>query len=782
MIRQLLVAACGLGLVAYVANAAEPAKPIDWNAARQFWSLRPVVKPQLPKVSNAAWCKTGIDRFILAKLNEKGLKPVGPAGKRELIRRATFDLIGLPPAPEEVDAFLNDNSADAFAKVVDRLLRSPHYGERWGRHWLDVARYAEDQAHTFAVKPYADAWRYRDWVIGAFNDDVPFDRFVKLQLAADVMDLNDHDLRQNLPALGFMGLGAQYYKNSDAAKAAADELDDRVDTLTRGLLGLTVSCARCHDHKFDPIPTQDYYSLAGVFADTKLATIPIGTKEEVRRLHECEQKIKAIDDSMKAILRQARAKEAGAIAEQTGKYLRAVWQYHGKHQNDAKWKVADQAKASGVDAEKLAKWVKFLDAKPRMPGLDGWNKLSAKVAEAEVAKAAEEFQKQVGKIIAESTKPKQLSKPKNELFTALFGKKGIDPLPDEEVRKRMPMPMKKEMAKKQANLNDLKKSEPKLPMADAVQENGTADMKVSIRGNPSNPGEAAPRRFLHAVAGENPKRFTKGSGRLELADCIAAKDNPLTARVFVNRVWGWHFGRGLVTTPSNFGHLGERPTHPELLDYLAARFVESGWSLKALHREIMLSAAYRLSSDRNDKNESIDADNVWLWRASRRRLDVESWRDAMLAVSGKLDQSFGGKTFELSKNTLRRSVYAKVSRHNLDGLFRLFDFPEANLTCERRTETTVPQQQLFVLNSEFAIEMAKSLAARLQKEADDDPARVSRLFKLAFGREPTSQERELAMGFLKANDAADEKAKVKLSRWERLTQAILGGNEFMYVD
>jgi Protein of unknown function (DUF1549)/Protein of unknown function (DUF1553) len=763
-------------------RAAEPEKAIDWKTERQFWSLRPVVRPQPPAVADSAWAKTTIDRFVLAKLEEKGLKPVGPAGKRELLRRATFDLIGLPPTPEEVDSFMKDNSADAFARVIDRLLKSPHYGERWGRHWLDVARYAEDQAHTFAVKPYTEAWRYRDWVIAAFNDDVSFDRFVKLQLAADLMDLKDDERRKQLPALGFMGLGAQYYKNSDAGKAAADELDDRIDTVTRGFLGLTVSCARCHDHKFDPIPTQDYYSLAGVFANTKLSAVPLGTKEEVRAYDDHQKKVKELDEILKATLRQERAAAAGPMAGQAAKYLHAVWQYQSKRQTDSKWKVEDQAKASELDAAALGKWIKFLDGKPQMPGLSAWGKLARGASEADVTKACAEFQKQLNEIVAESTKEKPLAKPKNDLFAAVFGDKGIYGLSDDAVKKQMPMPRRKEMEKKQEDLKTLQKNAPKLAMAHAVEETGSADMKVSVRGNPSTPGEVAPRRFLHAVAGENPAKFTKGSGRLELAECIADKNNPLTARVFVNRVWAWHFGRGLVNTPSNFGRLGDRPTHPELLDYLAARFIESGWSLKALQREIMISATYRLGGEPSVKNESIDADNVWLWHASRRRLDVESWRDAMLAVSGKLDEKFGGPTFELSGNTTRRSVYAKVSRHNLDGLLRLFDFPEANLTCERRTETTVPQQQLFVLNSPFAIEIAKALASRVHKEASDEAGRLSRLFQLCFGREPVPAEREVALSFLKADDAAEEKQKVKLSRWERLCQAVLGGNEFMYVD
>jgi hypothetical protein len=316
-----------------------------------------------------------------------------------------------------------------------------------------------------------------------------------------------------------------------------------------------------------------------------------------------------------------------------------------------------------------------------------------------------------------------------------------------------------------------------------VVEIGSMDLHVSIRGNPARPGELAPRRFLHVLAGAEPPAFKKGSGRLELAEAIASKDDPLFARVFVNRVWQEHFGRGLVGTPSNFGQLGDRPTHPELLDYLASRFIASGWSIKALHREIMLSAAYQLGSERDERNLSADADNRLLWHMNRRRLDVEAWRDAMLAVSGKLDSAMGGPTVELSAGSnRRRTVYAKISRHNLDSLLRLFDFPDANITAERRTETTVPQQQLFVLNSPFAVEQAKALAARVQREANDDVGRVQRLFALAYGRPASADEIEIASRFLAAGDLPDEKAAIKLTRWERLAQVVLESNEFMYVD
>ena len=347
-------------------------------------------------------------------------------------------------------------------------------------------------------------------------------------------------------------------------------------------------------------------------------------------------------------------------------------------------------------------------------------------------------------------------------------------------------------AEKKAKLNELTKEADAVkqaypmsapPAAHGLAETTPTDMKVFLRGNPAKLGDVAPRRFLHVLSHGEPKPFTHGSGRLDLAEAIATPDNPLTARVLVNRIWQRHFGRGLVGTPSNFGKLGDRPTHPELLDYRACRFGEQGWSMKAIHREILMSAVYRASSAALPSNMAKDADNRWLWRHGRSRLDIEAWRDAMLAVSGQLDAKMGGPTFNLGDTGVkRRTVYAKISRHDLNATLRLFDFPDANITSERRTETTVPQQQLFVLNSPFVVESAKALAARVQKDAAADPERVTRLFALAVGRPATTEESAVALDFLKATDPPADQANVRLSRWERLCQAVLAGNEFMYVD
>jgi hypothetical protein len=750
--------------------AAPPvAATIDWTAARKFWAFQPPQKPAPPSVRNVAWPKTAIDRFVLAALEAQGLRPVGPASKRMLIRRATFDLTGLPPTPEDVEAFVRDASPDAFAAVVDRLLASQHYGERWGRYWLDVARYAEDQAHTFAVVPNTNAYRYRDWVIAALNEDMPYDRFVKLQIAADLIERDDAGRIKNLPALGFFGLGAQYYKNTDAGKAAADELDDRVDTLTRALLGLTVSCARCHDHKFDPIPQEDYYSLAGIFNSSRLANVALVTRDVEARFNEHQTRVKKVDGELKQFLRVERSAVAEGCAGEVARYALAAWKVQ-----KAKMSLNAMAKKESLQTGVLGRWVKYVEKSPKLAADD----------ETRAGKLAAALEQTVKDALAERGK-KPLSKEKTDLLDGLFGEKGVFTPTDGELAGKLPAEKKQRLEQMKGDLAKLQKDEAgrPLPVAHGLAEAAPADMKIFLRGNPAKLGPVAPRRFLQVLAGPEARHFSKGSGRLELADAIAAPDNPLTARVIVNRVWQYHFGRALVATPSNFGKLGERPSHPELLDYLATQFVASGWSLKKLHREIMLSAVYQLDSARDEKDVTIDGDNRYLWHASRRRLDIEAWRDAMLAVSGKLDATMGGPTMELSAgNNNRRTVYAKISRHDLNQLLRLFDFPDANITSEKRNETTVPQQQLFVLNSPFVIEIAKALAARVQKEAPADEARVQRAFALVYGRPANADEARLALAFLGGQDNSGEQQANRLTRWERLAQVLIGSNEFMYVD
>jgi cytochrome c553 len=750
---------------------------IDWKKAREFWSFQPIVKPTPPKGPE----KNAIDRFIRVKLAEKGLTPTSLADKRTLIRRLTFDLTGLPPTPAEVDAFLKDESAEAYTKLVDRLLSTPAYGEMQARHWLDVARYAEDQAHTFAVKPYTAAWRYRDWVIQAFNEDLPFDRFVKYQIAADLILGDSPDEIRHRAALGFFGLGAQYYKNSDKMKAEADELDDRVDTLTRGFLGLTVSCARCHDHKFDPIPTQDYYSLAGVFWSTKLGDVPLAPKSEVERVDAAMKKIADADKRVKEFVQEEKNRLAEAKADAIPKYVHAAWLLEAKRIEKPETPASEIARAEKLDSGALDRLSRYLARRNVASSMSDWGRhLPKKGGDVEppeeVKKMADAFCMEVKAAIA-----KPQGKP-GEMVQAIFGDKGVFPLTDAEATSAMTSERKTTYTKMKSEHDELKKTAPTpVTTAHGLNESTPVDLKVYVRGNPAKLGDEAPRRFLRIVAGDDPKKFTRGSGRKELAEAIADPKNPLTARVFVNRIWQQHFGRGIVGTPSNFGSLGERPTHPELLDYLAATFIENGGSVKALHRLIVTSETYCRSVEANAMNEGIDADNRYMWRANRRRLSVEAWRDSLLAVSGRLDATLGGPTTNLDNaDNVRRTVYAKISRHDLNGLLRLFDFPDANITSEKRVETTVPQQQLFVLNSPFIVNQAKALAARLDKEAKEDSSRIRLAYELAFGRPPSEEEVSLGVRYLQAADA--EADKNKLTRRERYCQALLASNEFLYVD
>jgi len=619
-------------------------KGYDWAKFRaEHWAFRKVVKTEPPKVKNASWVRSPIDRYVLARLQAAGLKPSPPAEKSVLLRRAYLDLTGLPPTPEEVAAFLADKSPGAFARVVDALLASPQYGERWGRHWLDVARYSDGLGGFLDAEELPEAWRYRDWVVAALNRDLPYDQFVRAQIAGDLLS-DDRDLAI---ATGFFAVGPTYISDGGdpeaTAQARAETLADRVDTFSRAFLGLTVACARCHDHKFDPITARDYYALAGVFDNSKAGLHSIVLREVVA----------AFDAAQKAIQNQEKMIKAAGT-------------------NDA--------------------------TKSQVPEL-------------------------------------------------------------------------------KAELERLKKAAPPAyPKAHMLADHGNKDMPVAIRGDLRKPGEPAPRRFLQIVAGENASLFKDGSGRRQLADAVADPSNALTARVIVNRVWQQHFGQGLARTPSNFGVIGEKPTHPELLDWLAATFVEQGWSLKKLHRLILLSSTWQMSSRYRADAFAKDGENRLLWRMNPRRLEVESWRDSLLAVTGELERALGGPPTEKILESNRRTLYGKVSRNGdrflSDEFLRLFDFPAPRVTSEQRTTSTVPQQHLFLMNSAFMTARAKALAARLQRESGDDRARIARACQLLYSRPPTADETDLGLAFLAAA------AGTTVLGWESYARALLSAHEF----
>ncbi len=790
------------------------------------WAFKVPEEPKLPEVRNSKWGRSKIDRFILHELESQKINPVPYASSRVLVRRIYFDLLGLPPTPAQVDKFLEASAKgheDAVARLVDSLLKSPHYGERWGRHWLDVARYAEDQAHTFGVKKRANAHQYRDWVIQMFNDDLPFDEFIKFQLAGDLMEPKLGDKFRQFAGLGFLGLGAQYYKNSDKAKAEADELDDTIDTVTRGFLGLTVSCARCHDHKFDPIPTRDYYALAGIFNGRRYSEIPLVGEDEVKAYNDEQRVIKDLESKHRSYLRGIGKEEGKKRFGQVSQYLQEGWRLVTLKSQGVKISDDEFAEKTGLHPHYTKRFREVLDKgrkndlMKRLPELEGWHEVEAKFE----GKPALETLKVPEKIVAladqlqdlvnqaeeafaqiEIEKAEELAKARNveDRLNKIIGKMENDqkrllkniwfdghaPLyasENDAYAKILNEKEKAEADRMKTGFEDLrKKAKPKYPLAHAVQGGGKA-MQVYIRGNPASKGDWVARGMLEILEDEprptDPEEAKKHSfSRLDLAEAIASPENPLTARVIVNRVWQWHFGKGLVTTSSNFGLLGEAPSHPELLDWLTVNFMKNGWSLKWLHREILGSATYQLSSERSSHNEELDGDNRFRWRFDRRRLEVEAWRDALLAISGNLDSTMGGPTIELQKNKTRRTVYASISRHQLDGTLRIFDFPDANVSAASRTETTVPQQQLFVLNSDFIIDQAKAFAKRVTSAYEEVPEQVEFAYRLAFGRSPSESEVKVAQSYLKIEKEKDD----KLSRWEQYCQALLASNELMYLD
>ena len=785
--------------------AAAGERPID-PSLRSFWSFQPIAKPEVPQVKNAGWAKTDIDRFILARLEREGMAPVATADKRTLIRRATLDLTGLPPTIDEVEAFEKDTSPHAFAQVIDRLLESPQYGETWGRLWLDVARYAEDDPRSLdpmgrGFAPYPNAYLYRDWVIKAFNDDLPYDQFVKAQLAADHFE---EKIRVgSLAALGFLGLGPWYYDNGAVEITRADERNDRVDVVSRGFLGLTVACARCHDHKYDPISARDYYALSGVFLNSSYAEYPLAPKTVVEEYKALEKKIKDKQKLLNEFMEVESRQLAETLALQAAKYMRAAW----KVQGEPKEEVARVAAREKLDYELFDRWVKFLAKPPKFyPFLTKWQEMVKGGGSDEEAKTiADDFQALMLEVMFEQREIRE----ENEIIRAkaLPGTKKKEPsnLPHEfvtnddfcpgcglELKSLEPDRMHlwsdvfqrdlQEAADAAANpggrpgllvfrdwtlerwlggdrrryIEDLRSDLAALRKAlpeKYAYVHGVRDLekpvaqKLHIRGNPMREGDEVPRRFLQVLGAAEPRPLTRGSGRLDLAEAILAE--PIATRVAVNRIWKWHFGTGIVNTPSNFGKLGERPTHPELLEYLSRFFIDNGHSMKKLHRHMMLSAVYQSSAADHPASLAKDSGNRLYWRASRRRVTAEQLRDSVLFVSGTLENKIGGPSIPLTPAATRRTVYGKVSRYKLDQFLQLFDFPAATISAEQRFSTNVPLQRLFFMNSEFMQQQAERLAQKVQDEPDNR-ARVKKAYRLVFARDPNDAEVTMALEYLAA--------------------------------
>ncbi|MBM3726575.1 MAG: DUF1553 domain-containing protein [Acidobacteria bacterium] len=771
---------------------------------RAFWSFQPIRKPQPPSTANSSWTKGAIDRFILAKLEEKGLRPSGPADRVTLIRRATFDLTGLPPTPEEVDAFVADSSRAAFEKVVDRLLESPRYGERWGRYLLDFARYADGSLGASKDTPLANAYRYRDWVISSLNEDLSYSKMLEAQIAADLMD--GPDKRKYLPGLGFQALGGDAH--------------ERLDVITKTFLGLTVGCAQCHDHKFDPIPTADYYSLYGVLASTADSKIPLVGQVQVQAYSKAKERADSVREEIDDFIRLRSTELGEMLVLDTSRYLMTAWdKLQGK-----------QPDTAGLDPEILERWLVYLkQGKKDHRDLDGWFELVRRGAAAsrdEVRAFADGFQAKAAAMFAEKheiddrnyvklggakgakdertrqyTNLESLEIEKYYLWRDLasdpfqrngvffpggiyyygltnrlkrdFEVRGVDIPEVKDIDRFLSGPWKSHLDRLRRDLETAEKAmPPEYPFLHGVRDGDKpGNARIRIRGDEQNLGAEVPRRFLTVLGGDTAGSFVKGSGRLELARAISG--HPLAARVMANRIWIGHFGQGIVRSPSNFGQLGERPTHPELLEYLSARLIESGWSLKTMHREIMLSQTYSTSSSSSGKGNAADPDNRLLWRANlTQRLDAESLRDSMLFVAGKLSDERGGPAVPLDGSNTRRTIYGYVGRTTLDPMLSLFDFPNPNNTSEQRSVTLGPMQRLYFMNNEFVAGLAEAFAERVKASGSDDGRRIRTAYRLAFGRVPTGDETGMAKDFLRASGGA----------WSQLTQALLTAAEFSSVN
>jgi hypothetical protein len=996
---------------------------------KKHWAFQ-AVKAVEPPADPVGWASHPIDRFLAARWKEQGLKPVAFSDPRTLLRRATFDLIGLPPAPEEIDAFLADLSSDAFAKVVDRLLASPHYGERWGRHWLDVARYADSNGMDENMA-YGNAWRYRDYVIAVFNRDMPYDQFIREQVAGDLLADVDQEsgvrnqesgvapsaltpdswLLTPAVATGFLSIGPKMLAEDDPVKMEMDIIDEQLDTIGRTFMGLTLGCARCHEHKYDPISMEDYYALAGIFKSTQTMDNfkvvarwherPLGSKEAIERQRAHRQQVAekkaeisrvteranetllsdarlrvaayllaaaeverqaALAKPLKsimvdpqaaaapgvviieaenfargnvkkefagygekigviynqgelpnfaeyevtvavwpseprdpsplaplpagergAVLRRApayqielryaaaesrpvklfingRLVQAGAAGNVTGSWYpdTQAWAAEGiftlrDGPNTIRLERAEPfphldklalvplesadgviespktpeqlAAENGLNVDMLQQWVRYLAQTRSDPAsvLHAWHALRAEppasaasplfvdlkltAQRALAARYGEHFE-QAERAWQElkSAKPDARELPdagQESLRQVLYDPKGPFALPPKP-EAYYSADTSNELNRLREQLAALEKSLVPLPEAMAVADGKPQNLRVHLRGSHLTLGEEVPRQFLRVIAGSGQTPIdNQRSGRLELAEWLTRPDHPLTARVMVNRIWRWHFGAGLVRTPDNFGKLGERPTHPALLDWLARRFVESGWSIKAMHRLIMLSATYQMSTAFNERAATLDPDNRLHWRMNRRRLEAEAIRDAILAISGQLDRNIGGSLFEGNNRAyvpgypnstyykydfLRRSVYLPVIRSDVYSVLQAFDFADPSTANGDRATTTVAPQALFMMNSKLVQDATRQTAAGLLARSDlDDTGRVRLTYERSFGRPPSEQETRQALAFVSrynrpVNSASANGDNRVLRSWQALCRAILASNEFIFVE
>lgn len=703
-------------------SAPEPApSEIDYEKGRQYWAFQAPQKRSVPDVKNTAWPRSEVDRFLLAAMEERGIIPVSDADKRALVRRLYFDLIGLPPTPKQVEAFLTDDSNDATAKLIDTLLASPHFGERWGRHWLDVSRFGESNGMERNFT-YPHAWKYRDYVIASFNRDKPYDQFVREQIAGDLLaekDAPGTTAEERSVATGFLALGPKILNERDKVVFQMEMVDEQIDASSRAVLGLTVSCARCHDHKFDPIGMQDYYALAGIFTSTRTL---YGTK--------------------------------GGGGNRQASELMTVGEVDpglaSRHQEHSQKLAATQKK---------------------------------------LAQATKQFQnlnRNKGKNNKANNKKKRNNRKNNN--------KGNNVARVNEMRQRMGT-LKKEVATLRKN------SPPPPPVAMGVSEGSAGDCKLCLRGDAKKRGPVVKRGFPKVFPHTSEQAVAEGSGRRELANWLVSPENPLPARVMVNRVWHHLFGTGLVRTVDNFGKMGEAPVNQALLDHLAVNFMEQNWSVKTLIRELTNTRAYQLSSRHNVANHKLDPENRLCWQMSHRRLEAEAIRDAILSASGQLNpepftgsvvQSLGDTNYGRSNRDLgagpvahHRSIYLPIIRNAVPEALRVFDFAEPSLIVGRRAHTTVPTQALYLLNDPFVLKQTELMGTRLLEEASNDNDRLTLAYQLTLSRSPTTLERERSLALVKEfQEALSGKSGPQAERlaWASLAQSLIATAEFRYLD
>ncbi|MBH00331.1 MAG: hypothetical protein CMN58_08350 [Solibacterales bacterium] len=817
--------------VSVPSNKTHTTGPSFTEEQKSFWAFQPFERPMAPDIKNRTWASSPIDQFIVAKIEGQGIRPAPPAPKTTLLRRATYDLTGLPPTESEIANFLADNSPDAFETIVERLLNSPRYGERWGRHWLDVARYADSAGNDEDVR-YPYAWRYRDYVIQAFNEDVPYNQFVREQVAGDLLppDGNEEVNRRGIVATGFLALGPKAVAQQDKIKMRYDVYDEQLDVVSKAILGLTVTCARCHDHKFDPILQRDYYSMIGIFSSTRSFANP-----ETRPVSSLLFKPLVGAKTYEAYLAHRDsviAKEfkiANISTKSVNKYNQDYHPRVKEYMLGARSVYVEGESLSTVGARAnldetvLSRWVTFLKPKQDNPEyLTAWHEASTDTVEAIATRYQEKFDMQTVEwarridLWLESyrmhfSKDKKCSfctpdpKPSTDNFrdafyhAVNFHKDGPFFLSEEKQDEILPAESRQTVQQLQVALERLVRDTPQEPeMACAVEDEiKPTEQHIFIRGNHHNPGEKVVRGYPLILGGETIPSEELGSGRLALARWLTRPNHPLTARVMVNRIWQWHFGRGIVTTPSNFGSTGTEPTHPSLLNYLAWRFVSTGWSVKQMHREIMLSKTYQMDSIPSAEQVAVDPSNTLFSRFNRRRMDVEEIHDGMLLMDGALDTTMGGTLQEgfgtdgensykrLSvnpENINRRAIYVPLRRANLPTLLNLFDFGDATTSQGRRTETNVAPQALFMMNSDFVAKRADNLASKLLQDKGTASERMKRAYLVILNRQPDKDEIDAGLSYVGNLTSEPEETFPEKEAWASFCRILLASNDFIYID